>query len=235
MKIENATVLITGANRGIGLAFARQVLARGARKVYAGARNPASVTLPGVEAIQLDVTRPDDVAAAAQRCGDVTLLINNAGIARVGSFFADSSIEAAREQLETNFFGPLRLSQAFAPVLAAHGGGAILNVLSIASWISTPALAVYGATKSAAWSLTNGLRHELRAQHTQVLGMHMGFVDTDLTRDFDMPKSRPDDVVRRALDALEAGAEEVLADPITQQVKQGLSADPGVYLQVLAR
>lgn len=235
MKIENATVLITGANRGIGLAFARQVLARGARKVYAGARNPASVTLPGVEAIQLDVTRPDDVAAAAQRCGDVTLLINNAGIARVGSFFADGSIEAAREQLETNFFGPLRLSQAFAPVLAAHGGGAILNVLSIASWISTPALAVYGATKSAAWSLTNGLRHELRAQHTQVLGMHMGFVDTDLTRDFDMPKSRPDDVVRRALDALEVGAEEVLADPITQQVKQGLSADPGVYLQVLAR
>lgn len=235
MKIENATVLITGANRGIGLAFARQVLARGARKVYAGVRNPASVTLPGVEAIQLDVTRPDDVAAAAQRCGDVTLLINNAGIARVGSFFADGSIEAAREQLETNFFGPLRLSQAFAPVLAAHGGGAILNVLSIASWISTPALAVYGATKSAAWSLTNGLRHELRAQHTQVLGMHMGFVDTDLTRDFDMPKSRPDDVVRRALDALEAGAEEVLADPITQQVKQGLSADPGVYLQVLAR
>ncbi len=235
MKIENATVLITGANRGIGLAFARQVLARGARKVYAGARNPASVTLPGVEAIQLDVTRPDDVAAAAQRCGDVTLLINNAGIARMGSFFADGSIEAAREQLETNFFGPLRLSQAFAPVLAAQGGGAILNVLSIASWISTPALAVYGATKSAAWSLTNGLRHELRAQHTQVLGMHMGFVDTDLTRDFDMPKSRPDDVVRRALDALEAGAEEVLADPITQQVKQGLSADPGVYLQVLAR
>lgn len=235
MKLHNATVLITGANRGIGLAFARQVLARGARKVYAGARNPASVTLPGVEAIQLDVTRPDDVAAAAQRCGDVTLLINNAGIARVGSFFADGSIEAAREQLETNFFGPLRLSQAFAPVLAAHGGGAILNVLSIASWISTPALAVYGATKSAAWSLTNGLRHELRAQHTQVLGMHMGFVDTDLTRDFDMPKSRPDDVVRRALDALEVGAEEVLADPITQQVKQGLSADPGVYLQVLAR
>ena len=235
MKIENATVLITGANRGIGLAFARQVLARGARKVYAGARNPASVTLPGVEANQLDVTRPDDVAAAAQRCGDVTLLINHAGIARVGSFFADGSIEAAREQLETNFFGPLRLSQAFAPVLAAQGGGAILNVLSIASWISTPALAVYGATKSAAWSLTNGLRHELRAQHTQVLGMHMGFVDTDLTRDFDMPKSRPDDVVRRALDALEAGAEEVLADPITQQVKQGLSADPGVYLQVLAR
>lgn len=235
MNITNATVLITGANRGIGLAFARQVLARGARKVYAGARDPASVTLPGVEAIRLDVTRPEDVAAAAQRCGDVTLLINNAGIAQVGGFFAEGGIEAARAQLETNFFGPWRLSQAFAPVLAAHGGGAIVNVLSIASWISSPALAVYGASKSAAWSLSNGLRHELRAQGTQVLAMHMGFVDTDLTRNFELPKSRPDDVVGRALDALEAGADEVLADPLTQQVKQGLSAEPGVYLQVLAR
>ena len=235
MKLDNATVLITGANRGLGLAFAREALARGARKVYAGARNPASVTLPGVEAIQLDVTRPDDVAAAAQRCGDVTLLINNAGIAVVGAFLAEGSIDSARNQLETNFFGPLRLSQAFAPVLAANGGGAILNVLSIASWINSPLLAVYGATKSAAWALTNGLRHELRAQHTQVLGMHVGFVDTDLTRGFDMPKSDPNVVVRRTLDALEAGAEEVLADEITQQVKRGLSADPGVYLNILQR
>ncbi|WP_295636673.1 SDR family oxidoreductase [uncultured Methylibium sp.] len=235
MKLDNATVLITGANRGIGLAFAREALARGARKVYAAARDPASVRLEGVEALRLDVTRPDDVAAAAQRCRDVTLLINNAGIARVGGFLAEGSIDAAREQLETNFFGPLRLSQAFAPVLAAHGGGAILNVLSIASWINSPLLATYGATKSAAWSLTNGLRHELRAQGTQVLGMHMGFVDTDLTRGIDMPKTTADDVVRRALDALEAGAEEVLADEITQQVKRGLSADPGVYLQTIAR
>lgn len=235
MKLDNATVLITGANRGIGLAFAREALARGARKVYAAARDPVSVQLEGVEALRLDVTRPDDVAAAAQRCRDVTLLINNAGIARVGGFLAEGSIDAAREQLETNFFGPLRLSQAFAPVLAAHGGGAILNVLSIASWINSPLLATYAATKSAAWSLTNGLRHELRAQGTQVLGMHMGFVDTDLTRGIDMPKTTPEDVVRRALDALEAGAEEVLADEITQQVKRGLSADPGVYLQTIAR
>lgn len=235
MKLDNATVLITGANRGIGLAFAREALARGARKVYAAARDPASVRLDGVEALRLDVTRADDVAAAAQRCRDVTLLINNAGIARVGSFLAEGSIDAAREQLETNFFGPLRLSQAFAPVLAAHGGGAILNVLSIASWINSPLLATYAATKSAAWSLTNGLRHELRAQGTQVLGMHMGFVDTDLTRGIDMPKTTPEDVVRRALDAHEAGAEEVLADEITQQVKRGLSADPGVYLQAIAR
>ncbi len=231
MKIHNATVLITGANRGLGLAFAREVLARGARKVYAGVRDPSKLTLPGVEAtIQLDVTRAEDVAAAASRCTDVTLLINNAGIAAVGGFLSAGSIESARAQLETNFFGPLRLSQAFAPVLAAHGGGAILNVLSVASWINAPMLAMYGASKSAAWALTNGLRHELRAQGTQVMGMHVGFVDTDLTRGIDLPKSSPELIVRRTLDALEAGAEEVLADERARQLKQGLSAEPGVYL-----
>jgi NAD(P)-dependent dehydrogenase (short-subunit alcohol dehydrogenase family) len=230
MKLDNAIVLITGANRGIGLAFAREALARGARKVYAAARNPDSITLPGVEAIELDVTRPEQVAAAAKRCGDITLLINNAGIAQTGGFLAEGSIEAARAQMETNFFGPLLTARAFAPVLAANRGGAIINVLSVASWINRPLLGVYGATKSAAWALTNGLRHELRDQGTQVLGMHMGFVDTDLTRGIDMPKSTPEDVVRRTLDALEAGAEEVLADELTRQVKQGLSAEPAVYL-----
>ena len=235
MKLHNATLLITGANRGIGLAFARDALARGARKVYAGVRDPTSLTLEGVEAIRLDVTKPDDVAAAAERLRDVTVLINNAGIASFGGFLAEGSIEAARTQLETNYFGPLRTSLAFAPVLAANGGGAILNVLSIASWISTPLLAVYGSTKSAAWSLTNGLRHELRAQRTQVLGMHMGFVDTDLTRGIDLAKSTPEAVVHEALDALERGDEEVLADDITRQVKPGLSAQPPVYLQMLQR
>ena len=230
MKLDNAVVFITGANRGIGLAFAREALARGARKVYAGARNPASVKLAGVEPIQLDVTNPAEVDAAAARCGDVTLLINNAGIAHFGGFLADGSEESARAQLETNFFGPLRLSKAFAPVLAANGGGAILNVLSIASWINRPALGTYGASKSAAWGLTNSLRHELRAQKTQVIGMHVAFVDTDMTTAIDMPKSSPDVVVRHVLDAVEAGAEEVLADERTRAVKQGLSAEPGVYL-----
>jgi NAD(P)-dependent dehydrogenase (short-subunit alcohol dehydrogenase family) len=234
MKLEQATVLITGANRGIGLAFAREALARGARKVYAGVRDPASVTLPGVQAIELDVTNADHIAAAAQQCGDVTLVINNAGTAVMGGIL-DSSLEAARAQFETNYFGPMLMSRAFAPVLARHGGGAILNVLSIASWISSPMLAVYGSTKSAAWSLTNGLRHELRAQGTQVLGLHMGFVDTDLTRGIEGPKSTPEAIVRQAFDALEAGAEEVLADDITRQVKQGLSAQPGVYLLPVAR
>ncbi|WP_066271234.1 SDR family oxidoreductase [Hydrogenophaga palleronii] len=231
MKLQDSTVLITGANRGIGLAFAREALARGARKVYAGARNPASVKLQGVEAIELDVNDPDQVAAAARHAGDVTLVINNAGIATLGGFLGEGSIESARAQLETNFFGPMRMGQAFAPVLAANGGGALLNVLSIASWISSPTLAVYGASKSAAWALTNGLRNELRAQGTQVLGLHMGFVDTDLTHGLEMPKSAPEAIVRRAFDALEAGADEVLGDELTQQVKRGLSADPGVYLR----
>lgn len=231
MQLHNATVLITGANRGIGLAFAREALARGARKVYAGARNPASVTLPGVEPIALDVTDPAAVAAAARHASDVTLVVNNAGIASLGGFLADGGEASARAHLETNFFGLLRVSQAFAPVLAANGGGALLNVLSIASWINSPMLSVYGASKSAAWALTNGLRHDLRAQGTQVLGLHMGFVDTDLTRGIEMPKSTPEAIVRRAFDALEAGAEEVLGDELTQQVKRGLSAEPGIYLR----
>jgi NAD(P)-dependent dehydrogenase (short-subunit alcohol dehydrogenase family) len=230
MQLAQATVLVTGANRGIGLAFARAALARGARKVYAGSRDPAKVTLAGVEPIRLDVTSDADVAAAAERCGDVTLVINNAGIASFGGVMAPGSLESARVQMETNVFGPLRVSRAFAPVLARNGGGAILNVLSVASWINRPALGLYGATKSAAWGLTNSLRHELREQGTQVLGMHVGFVDTDLTRGIDQPKSNADEVVARTLDALEAGAEEVLADEITRQVKRGLSAEPGVYL-----
>jgi NAD(P)-dependent dehydrogenase (short-subunit alcohol dehydrogenase family) len=235
MKLANATVLITGANRGIGRVFAREALARGARKVYAAARNAGAIDLPGVEPLQLDVTRSEDIEVAVRRARDVTLLVNNAGIADLGGFLADGAVEAARRQLETNYFGPWLMSRAFAPVLAANGGGAILNVLSIASWISSPMLAVYGSSKAAAWSLTNGLRQELRAQGTQVLGMHMGFVDTDLVRDIDRPKSTPDAVVRAAFDALERGDEEVLADELTRQVKLGLSAQPGVYLQPIAR
>ena len=235
MQLANAIVLITGANRGLGLAFAREALARGARKVYAAARDPASVTLPGVVPIQLDVTKPEEIAAAARDYPDVTLLINNAGIAATGGFLADDSLASAQRHFDTNVFGPMRLTQAFAPVLAANGGGAILNVLSIASWINSPLLGVYGMSKSAAWAMTNGTRIELSAQHTQVLALHMGFVDTDLTRGFDVPKVAPDAVVRTALDALEAGASEVLADEVTRQVHAGLSATPAVYLQALER
>jgi NAD(P)-dependent dehydrogenase (short-subunit alcohol dehydrogenase family) len=235
MKLDKAAVLITGANRGLGLAFAREALARGVRTVYAGARDPATVTLPGVVPIKLDVTNPADVAAAVERCGDVTLVVNNAGIGESKSFLAEGAIDSAHKLLETNFFGMWRVSQSFAPVLKANGGGALLNVLSVASWINSPALAVYGATKSAAWALTNGLRHELREQKTQVLALHVGFIDTDLVRGLDVPKTPPEIVARRAYDALAAGADEVMADEITKQVKQGLSATPGVYTLPLPR
>lgn len=230
MKIENAVVLVTGANRGIGLAFARELLARGARKVYAGARDPATVTQPGVQALKLDVTQPEDVAAAAAQAADVTLVINNAGIAQPGGFLASDAEAVARRLFETNFFAMLRVSQAFAPVLKANGGGALLNVLSVAAWVNGGELAAYSASKSAAWSLTNALRSELAAQKTQVLGLHMAYVDTDLTRGLDAPKSSAQDIVRRALDGLEAGQEEVLADELTRQVRQGLAAERPSYL-----
>ena len=235
MKLENAVVLITGANRGLGLAFAREALARGVRTVYAGARDPATIKLPGVVPVRLDVTRPEEIAAAARAYPDVTLLINNAGIASTGGYLTEGSADAARAMMETNFIGPLLVSKAFAPTLAANGGGAILNVLSIASWVSGPLLAMYAASKSAAWSLTNGLRQELRDQHTQVVGLHAGFIDTDLTRGIEFPKSTPESVVKAALDGLVAGAIEVLADDISRQVHSGLSATPAVYLQPLDR
>ncbi|MHA6202951.1 SDR family oxidoreductase [Dyella soli] len=230
MKINNATVLVTGANRGLGLAFTRELLARGARKVYAGARDPATITQPGMQPLRLDVTNPHDVAAAAELASDATIVINNAGITQLGGFLAADSEEVTRRIFETNFFSMLRMSKAFAPVLKANGGGALLNVLSVVSWVNSGAMAAYGASKSAAWSLTNALRNELQEQKTQVTALHMGFVDTDLARAFDAPKSTAEEIVKRALDGLEAGLDEVLADERTLQVKQGLTAARPSYL-----
>ena len=230
MKVENAVALVTGANRGIGLAFARELLARGARKVYAGARDTATITQAGVQAVRLDVNHPDDVTATAALASDVTLVINNAGIAQPGGFLLPDSEDVARRLFETNFFAVLRMSKAFAPILKANGGGALLNVLSVASWVNGGELAAYSASKSAAWSLTNALRNELAAQKTQVLALHMGYVDTDLTHGFDVPKSSPGEIVKRALDGLESGLDEVLADEVTVQVKQGMTAARPSYL-----
>ncbi|KVN24972.1 short-chain dehydrogenase [Burkholderia pyrrocinia] len=228
MKIEGAVVFVTGANRGLGLHFAQQALERGAKKVYAGARDPSAVTLPGVIPVKLDVTRAADVAAAAEVARDVTLLINNAGIARYGSLTDDGADAALRDHFDTNVFGVLAMARAFAGVLAGNGGGAMLNVLSVASWVNRPILSGYGVSKSAAWALTNGLRHSLRAQRTQVVGLHAGFIDTDLTQGLEVPKASPVDVVRQAYDAIEAGAEEVVTDEFSRHVKQALSN--GVYL-----
>jgi NAD(P)-dependent dehydrogenase (short-subunit alcohol dehydrogenase family) len=231
MKIQDAVVLVTGANRGIGLAFTKALLARGARKVYAAARDPATITLPGVVPVRLDITKPDQVAAAAALCADATIIINNAGIAKPGGPLAPDGVESLRAHLETNFFGILHVSRAFAPVLARNGGGALLNVLSIVSWVSSSVIGNYAASKSAAWGLTNALRLQLRDQKTQVLGLHMGFVDTELTKGFDLPKSPPEVIVAAALDGLEVGKEEVLADEITRTVKPGLAAAEPVYLR----
>jgi len=230
MKIRDAVALVTGANRGIGLSFVAELLAAGARKVYAAARNPGAITLDGVEPVPLDVTQPESIAAAAQKCPDVNLLINNAGIARWTGFLAPDSVEAARAEMETNYFGPLLVSRAFAPLLAKNGGGAIVNVLSILSWVAVPRAGTYSASKSAAWALTNGLRTGLREQGTQVVGVHVGPVDTDMAKDLTLPKVKPADVVRQTLSAIEAGREEVLADDLTRQVKAGLSDRLGIYL-----
>jgi NAD(P)-dependent dehydrogenase (short-subunit alcohol dehydrogenase family) len=140
-----------------------------------------------------------------------------------------------REQFEVNFVGSLRMARAFAPVLANNGGGAIINVLSVASWMNGPMLATYGASKSAAWALTNGLRIELAEQGTQVVGLHAGFIDTDAARDVDAPKTSPEEIVRVTLDALEHGEDQVLADEISRLVHRGLSADRPVYFQSAAQ
>ena len=163
MDLKNAVVLVTGANRGLGFAFVQGLLAAGARKVYAAAREPSDMPLhmlgdARVLPLRLDVTSAADIATAAAQCADVNLLINNAGISRQASFLAEGSTDAARAEFETNFFGPLALSQAMAPALAANGGGAIVNVLSVLSWLNLSGAATYSASKSAAWSLTNGLR-----------------------------------------------------------------------------
>jgi NAD(P)-dependent dehydrogenase (short-subunit alcohol dehydrogenase family) len=229
MKIRDSVAFVTGANRGLGLSFARALLGRGARKVYVGARDPSTVTLAGVEPIRLDVTSPDDLAAATQRAGDVQLLINNAGILRPSALLEPDAIAAARAEFETNVIGPLAMSRAFAPVLARNGGGAIINVLSALSWVSLPRARTYSASKAAAWSLTNGLRNELREQGTQVVALHVGFMDTDMASRVTAPKARPEEVAEAALAGLEAGDLEVLADAPSQQIKQALSQ--GVYLR----
>lgn len=230
MKIRDSVAFVTGANRGIGLEFARALVAAGARKVYAAARDPESISIDGVERVRLDVTQPEAIALAARRAADVTLLINNAGIALWTGFLGSDSVRAARSEMETNYFGPLELARAFAPILAKNGGGAIINMLSVLSWVSVPSGGTYSASKAAAWALTNWLRTDLKKQGTQVLAVHVGPVDTDMTRQLTFPKVKPVEVVRQTLGALEAGRPEVLVDELTRTVKADLSSDAAVYL-----
>lgn len=230
MKIQGSIALVTGANRGLGAAFARGLLAAGAAKVYAAARDPSTVTLPGVVPVRLDVTRPEQIYKLAGELPDLTLLVNNAGIVEFGPLLAPNAIDALQRQFETNAVGPLRLAQAFAPALARNGGGAIVNVLSVLSWLTMPGTGGYSASKAAGWALSNALRQELKAQHTQMLAVHAAFIDTDMARGVRGDKIAPDDVVRQTIAALEAGQSELLADPTTDNVHAGLVAQPPVYI-----
>jgi NAD(P)-dependent dehydrogenase (short-subunit alcohol dehydrogenase family) len=222
MDIKGAVVLVTGANRGLGAEYVRQLLDRGAAKVYAGARSPESVATVGAIPVKLDVTSAADIQAVVEQCGDVTMLINNAGVVIGSRVMADDSLENAKAEFETNVWGPLNLSKAFAPVLAANGGGSIVNVLSAVSWMSIKEVATYAMSKSAAWSLTNALRLELARQGTLVVAVHPAFIDTDMAAGVDMPKTSPQQVVERTLDGVEAGLPEVLADDTSAFVKNSL-------------
>ncbi|MFD6285813.1 SDR family oxidoreductase [Streptomyces sp. NPDC060205] len=208
MKISGSTVLVTGANRGLGRHFAEQLVARGAT-VYAGARNLESVTVPGVIPVRLDVTDPESIAAAAKAASGVSIVINNAG-SFTGASVTDGSMDDVRLEMETHYFGPLEVARAFAPQLAKNGGGAILNVLSVLSWLTYPGFSAYSAAKSAAWSLTSALRNEYSAQGTQVTALHVGFMNTDMVGHIEASKHEPGDIAKLGIDAIEDGAAEVM-------------------------
>lgn len=231
MKIKGSTALVTGANRGLGLAYAKALLAAGAHKVYAGARDPSSVpSLEGLVPVKLDVNDAADIAAAAAACSDVDLVINNAGIIGGEPLLGSRGVDALREVLDTNLYGVLAVSRAFAPILRANGGGALVNMLSALSWASLPDTAAYSVSKAAAWSLTNGLRNELRGQGTLVVGVHAGYIDTDMVKSVGGPKSRPEDIAQAVLAGIEAGESEVLADDTARHVKAGFGNTPSLYL-----
>ena len=221
MDITGKTALVTGANRGLGLQLATQLRDRGAR-VYAAARNPGTVDLPGVTPLALDITDPASVTAAAQATGDVAILVNNAG-SSTGASLLTGELADIRLELDTHFLGTLAVTRAFAPQLAAQGSSAVLNVLSVLSWLNIPASGAYCAAKSAEWSLTNALRQELAPQGTQVTALHVGYMDDDMIRHLDVPKSDPAVIAKLAIDGLATGDAEVIADETSRQVLAGFS------------
>lgn len=232
MQIRGSVALVTGANRGIGRAYVEALLARGARKIYAGARrldgiaDLVAANKATVQGIALDITDAAAVASAAKACRDVTLLVNNAGINRASGLVAAADLSAAHAEMETNYFGTLAMCRAFAPVLKANGGGAIINMLSILSRVSLPLMGSLCASKAAGLSLTLGIRAELAGQGTAVIAVMPGAVDTDMSRDFPPPKMPPREVAEAALVALEQGVEEVYPGAMAAGIVQGLAADP---------
>ena len=233
MDVKNAVVFVTGANRGLGLAFAKEALRRGAKKVYVGMRNPDSFTsdVPGLHPIKIDVTDPVSIRHAVDACPDVTVLVNNAGIARLLENALDSAlIDQSQEIFETNYYGVIRTTQAFASVLEKNHPSAIVNVISDAAWVSVPILAAYAASKHAVWSFTNALRIQVTPKDIHVLALHVGFLDTDMAAGVDGPKSDPNGVAGGTWDALHEGVAEYLADEGTRTIKQSLSTNTPPYL-----
>ena len=230
MKVGGATVLVTGANRGLGRALVEALRDAGAAKIYAAARNAATV-VPGkaIEAVQLDITNGEQVAAAAVRCRDVHILINNAGVASFNPALGAPTTDHARREMETNYFGTLAMCRAFAPVLEHNGGGALVNVLSVVSWFNVPMQGSYCASKSAAWSLTKAARFELRAQGTLVAGVYASYIDTDMTAGVAFPKTSAADIAARVIAGIEAGSEEILADERARTVHAQLHKDSGPF------
>jgi len=226
VQIEGAVALVTGGNRGLGKAFVRALLDAGAAKVYAAARDASSVTESGATPVGLDIRNDHDITAAVKACRDVTLLVNNAGVARFTPLIGAPSMDAARDEIAVNYLGTLAMCRAFAPVLAANGGGAIVNVLSVVSWITVPISGSYCVSKAAELAMTNGIRVELGAQGTLVVGVHAGYIDTDMTANLAIKKITPEDVASATLTALERGETEVLADDRSRDVRNRLRNDP---------
>ncbi|MHA6528781.1 SDR family oxidoreductase [Paenibacillus sp. BAC0078] len=221
MDISQQVALVSGANRGFGKYLSMELLKRGA-KVYAGARNPNLVNIPGAIPLQLDITNPGSVTAAAEAAQDVTLLINNAG-SSTGASFLTGSLDDIQLEFNTHVFGTLSVIKAFAPLIEKNGGGSILNILSVLSWFSSDSAGAYSAAKSAEWAMTNALRLSLAPRNITVAGLHVGYMDTDMTERLNAPKSDPKDIAKIAVDGIEAELYEILADEISMKVQKGLA------------
>jgi NAD(P)-dependent dehydrogenase (short-subunit alcohol dehydrogenase family) len=232
MDIAGSTALVTGANRGFGRHLAGELLARGAT-VYAGARNPDSVELPGARPLAIDITDPASIAAAAEIAADVTLLINNAG-ASTGADLLTGDLDTIRVELDTHFYGTLAMIRAFAPQISANGGGSILNILSALAWLSFPEIGAYCAAKSAEWSLTNALRAQLADRQIRVAGLHVGYMDTDMAASVTSAKANPADIAKIAIDGIEADLYEILADDVSRHVQAGLAGGVAALYPALA-
>jgi NAD(P)-dependent dehydrogenase (short-subunit alcohol dehydrogenase family) len=230
MDIQGRIALVTGANRGLGKAIAQALLQAGAAKVYATARDPGKIDLPGVVPVQLDVSDPASAQALAERCGDVEIVVNNAGISLHAPALGKETPDILRRLLDTNLYGILNVSSAFAPVLGRNGGGAFVNVLSVLSWVAVPDLTPYGVSKAAAWALTNGMRQELKAQGTRVTGVHVGYMDTDMASHVQGPKTTPTQAADKIIAAIRESQPELLIDELSRNVKASLGAPAAAYL-----